>query len=105
MYLTASSEFNLKSIEIETKCSDDPSLCPCPDDSLCPKSMSHAAFSCLLLFFMLLCPQLLLLKLGPTVLEALLGVWCLVLWSWWLLLLCWSSLQSCCKLFIVIGYF
>lgn len=51
MYLTASSEFNLKSIEIETKCSDDPSLCPCPDDSLCPKSMSHAAFSCLLLFF------------------------------------------------------
>ena len=39
LYCLDISEFNLR-IEINSNCSDDPSFCPCPDDKMCPKSMS-----------------------------------------------------------------
>lgn len=39
LLILGSSEFDL-TIEINSACGDNPDLCPCPDDSLCPESMS-----------------------------------------------------------------
>ncbi len=34
--IAGTSEFKLK-LEVNPKCGEDPTLCPCPDDSHCPK--------------------------------------------------------------------